>query len=39
MKIAVRYFSRKGKFTVMHANGPNEKDLNAAKEFAASIIK
>ncbi len=32
-------FHCRGKFTVMHANRPNEKYLAAAKEFAASLIK
>lgn len=32
-------FSCKGKFTLLHTNRPNEKDLDAAKEFAESVIK
>ncbi len=32
-------FHCRGKFTVMHANRPNAKDLAAAKDFAANLIK
>lgn len=31
-------FHCKGKFAIMHKNRPNEKDLEAAKAFAKSII-
>lgn len=31
-------FHCKGRFTIMHKNRPNEKDLEAAKAFAKSII-
>lgn len=32
-------FHCRGKFTVMHANRPNAKDLAAAKDFATNLIK
>ncbi len=32
-------FHCKGKFTVMHKDRPNEKDLNAVRQFAKELVK
>lgn len=37
VQLMEREFHCKGKFTLMHKNRPNEKDLNEAREFAMKI--